>query len=105
MLSKNDLQQIRDVVREEIEVETKPMRGEIKFSTLKLESRIHETQNKMKDVTIKLDKMDRNIKKIRSEVRFIREALNATIKHFEQEDVQINSRIGRIEDHVGLENP
>lgn len=103
MLTKADLKQIRAVVREEVEAEVKSVRSEIKFSTIRLETRFDEVEDRLKDVEINLNKVEKDLKEIKSEVRFIREALNATISHFEKDNIKFKKRVERIEDHLGFE--
>ena len=56
MLTKTDLLQIRKIIREEIEAESKPLqedlRGEIKLSRIEIQKDIRDLKGKIKDLEI-----------------------------------------------------
>lgn len=74
MLTKNDLSQIRKIVREEVEVESKSskedLRGEIKLARIEIQGDIRQ--------------------------------LAERVKNLDQEYLKLRKRIGRLEEHLGL---
>lgn len=56
MLTKNDLDQLRKLIREEIEIESQRMRTEIKLTKIELCNRIGELEDKLKSIEITISK-------------------------------------------------
>lgn len=73
-LTKNDLQQIRSIVREEV-------RDEVK---------------------VQLDPVHKEIKTIKKDIVHIRKDINTIINFFDREYLELRSRIERIEDYLKL---
>jgi wyosine [tRNA(Phe)-imidazoG37] synthetase (radical SAM superfamily) len=96
MLTKEDLEQItqivRTIVREEIELESQKirdeLRAEISLSKMDVKQDIKELSNRMKNVEL-------DIKKIHHDTKII-------INFFEDEDRKIKERLGVVEKHVVL---
>lgn len=92
MLTKTDLSQIRKVVREEVESESKSLsedlQGEIKLARIKIQNDIYTLANRVKNLELVTSKVQKDIKSI---VRF-----------FDKEYLQVRKRIKQIEDHLHL---
>jgi len=92
MLTKTDLLQIRKIIREEIEAESKPLqedlRGEIKLSRIEIQKDIRALKNKIKDLEISNNKIQKDIKKI--------------VGFFDEEYLQVRKRVERLENHLNL---
>lgn len=79
MLTKTDLQQIREVVREEVDERLE----------VKLEEKLEE-------------KLDKKLKPIKRDLNYVKRTLSVAIKRFDETDVNHERRIGNIENHLGL---
>ena len=92
MLTKTDLLQIRKIIREEIEAESKPLqedlRGEIKLSRIEIQKDIRGLKSKIKDLEISNNKIRKDIKKI--------------VGFFDEEYLQVRKRVERLENHLNL---
>jgi hypothetical protein len=103
MLTKTDLSQIRIVLREEVESESKTtrleLRGEIKLFRMRIEERLYKIEDKLKDLEIKTDS---HFKKIEKELTGIKKDINMVAGVLDNEDVALRKRVARIESHLGL---
>lgn len=92
MLTKTDLTQIRKIVREEIETESKSLKedllGEIKLVRIELQKEIRALASRVKNIEIAIKKIQKDIKSI--------------INFFDKESLQLRKRIERIEDRLNL---
>lgn len=92
MLTKSDLNQIRKVVREEVEEENENTRNEIrtemKLSRMKLEERLREIETSLKNLSIRLRKVEKDT--------------STAIDIFDRIDVRLNKRVKTIEEHLDL---
>ena len=92
MLTKIDLSQIRKIVREETESESKSLKtdlqGELKLSRIELQKEIRDVKSRIKNLAIQLDKAQKDIKKI--------------VSFFDTESLQIRKRVERIEDQLRI---
>lgn len=90
MLTKNDLSQIRKVVREEVETDNENTKSELK-AEIKL-TRM-EIQNEQKNVNDRLKNVEVTTKKIQKTVDTI-------IDFFDKQDMDLLKRVKTIEEHL-----
>lgn len=92
MLTKTDLSQIRKIIREEVEFESKSLQedlqGEIKLSRIEIQKDIRDLKSKIKGLEISNNKIQKDIKKI--------------IGFFDEEYLQVRKRLERLESHLNL---
>ncbi|MEK9178484.1 MAG: hypothetical protein AAB801_01745 [Patescibacteria group bacterium] len=92
MLSKNDLQQIRKIVREETEEENentrRELRTELKLFRMQLEDRMGKIENSLKNLSIRLRKIEKDI--------------STAIDIFDRTDVSLTKRVEKIEEHLQI---
>jgi len=92
MLTKTDFLQIRKIIREEIEVESKSLQedlqGEIKLARIEIQKDIRDLKSKIKDLEISSNKIQKDIKKI--------------VGFFDEEYLQVRKRVERLEEHLNL---
>jgi SMC interacting uncharacterized protein involved in chromosome segregation len=93
MLTKNDLDQIRKVIRQEVKVEvkdsTQTLDSQIRLSRMQVQGNIGEVDDRIKNVEIKLDDVANNVKKTQKDIS----------------QMQQRKRIVRLEEHVGISTP
>ncbi len=109
MLTKNDLDQIRKVVRQEVEVEvkdsTQTLESQIRLSRMQVQANIGALDNRTKNVEIKLDDEANQIKKIQRDVSQVKRDQSTMLRMLDEEQMQQRKRIVRLEQHVGLQIP
>ena len=92
MLTKTDFLQIRKIVREEVETESKSLQedlqGEIKLARIEIQKDIRDLKSKIKDLEISSNKIQKDIKKI--------------VSFFDEEYLQVRKRVERLEGHLNL---
>lgn len=92
MLTKSDLSELRNIIREELEVENDSIKNdilaEIKFARIELETKINKLEKKAKDTEI-------HLKKIRKDISTI-------ISYFDRGYISIRKKVERIEEHLGF---
>lgn len=92
MLTKTDFLQIRKIVREEVETESKSLQedlqGEIKLSRIEIQKDIRALKSKIKDLEIATGKIQKDIKKI--------------VGFFDEEYLQVRKRVECLESHLNL---
>jgi len=92
MLTKTDLNQIRKVVREEIEGESKSLKedlqGEIKLVRIEIQKDIRALTNRVKSLEIATNKIQKDIKSI--------------INFFDKEFLQLRKRVEKVEEHLNI---
>ena len=92
MLAKTDLSQIRKVVREEIESETnslkRDLQGEMKLVRIEIQRDVRKLSSQMKDLSIRLRKIEKDIKTI--------------VSFFDKESLKASRRISHIEEHLKI---
>lgn len=91
-LTKADFSQIRKILREESEEENETtrseLRTELKLFRVKLENQLEKVENGVKNLSIRLRKVEKNI--------------SVAIDVFDRTDVKLDKRVEKIEDHLGL---
>ncbi len=98
MLTKVDLNQIRKVVREEVENEAQSIKDElgadITTSRMRIQTEINELKDRIKNLEIRVSKMHKELKK---EIKMV--------SHFlDKENLLVVKRVENIEEHLGLSN-
>lgn len=92
MLTKTDLNQIRKVVREEIEGESRSLKedlqGEIKLVRIEIQKDIQALTNRIKNLEIVTNKIQKDIKSI--------------INFFDKEFLRLRKRVEKVEEHLNL---
>jgi len=106
MLTKTDLSKIRKVVREEVEIEAKStkrdLRSEIKLARIELQTRVDQVSDEVKDFKIEQLEQGKDIKFIKSDIREIKKDLKTTIEFFDKEVLGLSKRVKEIEQHPHL---
>ncbi|MFZ5365916.1 MAG: hypothetical protein ACOZBZ_01345 [Patescibacteria group bacterium] len=92
MLTKADLSQIRKIVREEIETESKSLQeelqGEIKLSRMEIQKDVHLLANKVKNLEMIANKIQKSIKSV--------------VNFFDREYLRLRKQVERLEEHLNL---
>jgi hypothetical protein len=95
MLTKTDLSQIRKVVREEVETESKSskedLQGEIKLVRIEIQKDIRTLTNRLKSLEIVANKIQKDIKSI--------------VNFFDKEYLQLRKRVEKVEEHLNFPSP
>ena len=93
MLTKTDLKEIRKIVREEVETESENIKNEVqaelKMNLIRTLSEVREVKDRLKNVEIKINKIQKDLK--------------YSINFLDKFGLKIQSRVNRIEKHLGLE--
>ncbi len=109
MLTKNDLNQIRKVIRQEVKVEvkdsTQTLGSQIRISRMQVQANIGELDDRMKNVEIRLDDVGSQVKKTQKDVSQIKRNQDVMLDLLDKEQMQQRKRIIRLEEHAGLPNP
>jgi hypothetical protein len=109
MLTKNDLDQIRKVVRQEVKVEvkdsTQTLESQIRLSRMQVQQNIGELDDRIKNVEIRLDDAANNAKKIQKDVSQIKKIQDTMLDLLDKEQMEQRKRIVRLEEHVGFPIP
>lgn len=109
MLTKNDLDQIRKVVRQEVKVEvkdsTRTLDSQIRLSRMQVQANIGELDDRMKNVEIRLDNVGDKVKKVQKDASRIRKDQGIILDLLDKEQMQQRKRIARLEEHAGLPAP
>jgi len=85
MLTKNDLNQIRSVVKEEVKNE---VADQVKMG--------------LEPIAKDLSDVKKDLKDVKKRVKKIEKTVDVVIDHFDREIVGTQKRVGRIEDHLSL---
>ncbi|HUD09463.1 MAG TPA: hypothetical protein VMR77_01490 [Patescibacteria group bacterium] len=109
MLTKNDLDQVRKVIRQEVKVEvkdsTQTLGSQIRLSRMQVQANIGELDDRIKNVEIKLDDVANNAKKIQKDVSLLKRDQGTMLDLLDKEQMQQRKRIARLEEEVGLPIP
>lgn len=109
MLTKNDLDQIRKVVRQEVKVEvkdsTQTLNSQIRLSRMQVQANIGEVDDRIKNVEIRLDDVANNVKKIQKNVSKLQRTQDEMLDLLDKEQMQQRKRITRLEEHAGFPTP
>lgn len=92
MLTKNDFSEIRKIIREEVEAESKSLKeelqGEIKLTRIEIQKDIRQLADRTKRLEIVISKIQKDIKSI--------------VNFFDEEYLQLRKRVERLEEHFNL---
>lgn len=96
MLTKNDLSQIRKVVREEVGNETQAVRDELQsditMSRIEIQNEARGVKDRLKNVEIRVTKMHKDLKK----------GIKQVTNFLDKENIKTRKRVDRVEEHLGL---
>lgn len=96
MLSKGDLDQIRTVVREEVENEVTAAKDEIQsdatMTKILMQGNINEIKDRIKNLEIKTTRMHRELK---AEIKLV-------VNFLDNENVKTTKRVKKIEDRLEM---
>lgn len=99
MLTKQDLNQIKKVVRDEVVSEAKntrrDLRSEIKLSRMEIQNDIHDLTGRVKNLEQQSEKTAKDIKKIKKDAAF-------TANFLDKEHLGLEKRVNRIETHLDI---
>ena len=95
MLSKNDLEQIGKVVDQRLE-------KRLDQRLTPLEMRFDHLETRFDQLEVRFDHLEKTTKSLKSDTRYLRKSINLLIEYVEEEDTKLKTRVGRIEDHIGL---
>lgn len=106
MLTKSDVNQIREVVHEEvstvvdavIENKLQPIKKDIGS----LSEDLKYVKNDLKYVKKDFGYLSKDLKHVRKEVKYIRQTVDIIAKNYDEEDIKLKKRVKRIEDHLAL---
>lgn len=106
MLTKQDLSQIRTIIREEVGNEVKAAKEElgadIIMARIRVQNDIEELKNRVKNVEIRLTGLETKIIKMH---RDLKNEIKLAVEFLDQENVKTAKRVMRIESHLSLANP
>jgi len=95
MLTKDDLKEIRKVIREEVSVESDDLKSDIKFSLLRIRTEIQHLEDRIKNLEIRVTKIEKRM--IKLQVRF-----DERFDYLDKEHLKNLEKIERIERHLVL---
>ncbi|PIY94268.1 MAG: hypothetical protein COY68_03305 [Candidatus Levybacteria bacterium CG_4_10_14_0_8_um_filter_35_23] len=106
MLTKNDLNQIRSVVKEEVKNE---VADQVKMGLEPIAKDLSDVKKDLSDVkkdlsNVKKDlsNVKKDLKDVKKRVKKIEKTVDVVIDHFDREIVGTQKRVGKIEDHLSL---
>lgn len=109
MLTKTDLSQIRKVVREEVEAESKTTRTDIEYELkrvrMELSLRLDKIEDHLKDISIKTSRLESEIGKIKKDIISIKADINSVIGYADENHIRLRKRGEKIEEHLELLSP
>jgi hypothetical protein len=96
MLTKEDFDQIRKIIREEVENESQSIKdelgAEITLSRIRIQKDVEELKDRIKNLEIRVTKMHKELKE---EIKMV--------THFlDKENIKTLKRVKKIEDHFNL---
>jgi len=99
MLTKNDLNQIRSVVKEEVKNE---VADQVKMGLEPIAKDLSDVKKDLSDVKKDLSNVKKDLKDVKKRVKKIEKTVDVVIDHFDREIVGTQKRVGKIEDHLSL---
>lgn len=106
MLTKNDLSQIRKVVREEVEVEAKTTRTDIEYEIkrvrIEFSLRLDKVEDYLKNIDIKNSRLEKEMQKMRKDITQIKKDINSLIGYSDENHIRLRKRIEKIEEQINL---
>lgn len=94
MLTKEDLSEIRKIVREEVENESKQIQSDLTLVKIHLDSEINEVRNRVKNLEIKTANLETKIDKMHRELK---EEIKKVVDFFDREHLRIDKRVKILE--------
>jgi hypothetical protein len=114
MLTKNDLKEIRKVIREEVEAEVKDstsnIEGTVRLSALNIRNDVDGLDDRLKNVGVRTDRVLKDMKTIvfdalkpvKKDLNYLKKTINIAVRRFDEADVKMDKRVRKIEDHLDL---
>lgn len=110
MLTKSDIDQIgklvRKIVREEVETEIRDvsdhLEARITLAKMELLNRFGKLDDRVKNVEIKVNGLEKVIKDIQKRVKKTEKTVDIAINMFNQDDAKLQKRVEKIEEHLDL---
>ncbi|HZE86717.1 MAG TPA: hypothetical protein VE090_00785 [Methylomirabilota bacterium] len=93
MLTQDDLQLIRNMMREEIGVEAKRTRHDITTVGVHLESRMFRLENQLKDVEITTTKIENELKQAHEDIKVLNKKIETVDMKVETFNVKFDEKI------------
>ena len=114
MLTKNDLDQIRKVVRQEVKIEvkdsTQTLESQIRLSRMEVQASIAELDDRVKNVEVrqddtvnKVDNIQKGVDGLSKKVSKIQKTQDTMLDLLDREQMEQRKRIVRLEEHIGLQ--
>lgn len=106
MLTKDDLAAIRKITREEVTTESQSFRrdlqGEMKLFRMRIEERLYDIEDKLKDLDISSTKTESAMLKLTKEVKRVKKEIKSMIAMFDTTDMKLRKRVERIEEKLNI---
>ena len=106
MLTKTDLNAMRKVIREEVEGEIRDAKQtldtNIRLSRIQIQGDIRGLDDRVKNVELGVNKLEKDMKSNKRELRYLRKTLNVVIGDYDEKDHALDKRVTEIEGHLGL---
>lgn len=106
MLDKTDLSQIRKIIREEVETEVSDARQTletlIRLTKMELKSEISDVDDRLKNVQIATNNLEKDMKIVKKDVREIHKTINTIVKNYDEGDTALGKRVTKIETHLQI---
>ena len=106
MLTQSDITALRKVIREEIGNEVKDakktLESQLILTQADIRVAIDDVDDRLKNVAITLDDVQKNVKRSKKDIAFIKKTINIVIGDYDQRDNKLKKRVTRLEDHLGL---
>jgi predicted extracellular nuclease len=109
-LTKDDLKEIRKVVREEVKAEVKDtgknLEGQIRITKVEIKNGLNELDDRMKNVEIRVDNLaestGKDLKTLTKKVNKIDSNVEDVLGFLDAKDVELGKRILKVEEHLNL---
>lgn len=92
MLTQDDLQQLKTLIRTEVEAEgertRQELQSEIKLTRMELDTRLGNIENRVKNIEIKISQIQKDISVI--------------VNYYDRETITLHKRLKEIESNLGL---
>lgn len=92
MLTKTDLEEVRKIIREEVETESQnakeELQADLKMNMVRTVSELREIKDRLKNLEIKVNKIQKDLK--------------YAVNFLDKEGLKISKRVARIEADLGL---
>ena len=113
MLTKDDLQQIRKIMREEVKTEVQDssntLGNQLRLTKIEIRSDINDLDDRMKNVEIRMDnvvgsveRIGKDIKGLKKDMKYVSKTTEIIAKNYDEGDIKLDRRVTKIEDHLNL---